>query len=185
MDPFSTLGIERTFDVDLAKVEGRHRDLSRTLHPDRHAAGGATERRVALSKAIEVNEAFRIVKDPIRRAEALFQLAGVAVGERNEPRAAPELLMDMMEQREALAEARAAHDLTATRRLGASVEARAQATERALSEGFRAAKGDAAALASLLPRLGELRFFRRFLDEVDELEHTESEAAHAKAAAGG
>jgi molecular chaperone HscB len=181
MDPFTTLGIERTFDIDLAAVEKTHRELSRALHPDRHAAGGATERRMALSKAIEVNEAWRVVKDPIRRAEALFRLAGVKVGEANEPKADPEFLMDMMEQREALAEARATRDVAAAHELGARIETRAAAAERALSDGFRTAGGDGAALGSLVPRLGELRFYRRFLDEVSDLEDDE---APAKASAG-
>jgi molecular chaperone HscB len=181
MDPFVTLGIERTFDIDLAAVEKTHRELSRALHPDRHAAGGATERRMALSKAIEVNEAWRIVKDPIRRAEALFRLAGVPVGEANEPKADPEFLMDMMDQREALAEARATRDVAAAHELGARIEARGLGAERALSEGFRKAKGDGAALGLLVARLGELRFYRRFLDEVSELE---DDAAPAKASAG-
>ena len=184
MDPFATLGIERTFDIDRAAVDKTHRELSRTLHPDRHAGGGASERRYALSKAIEVNEAWRIVKDPIRRAEALFRLAGVAVGEANEPKAAPELLMDMMEQRESLSEARAKRDLTAARALAARIDAQAVSTERSLSDGFRSAKGDPEALGELLPRLGELRFYRRFLDEVSDLEDWETEeAARTKAAA--
>jgi len=185
MDPFATLGIERTFDIDRAAVDKTHRELSRTLHPDRHAGGGATERRYALSKAIEVNEAWRIVKDPIRRAEALFRLAGVDVGEDKEPKAAPSLLMDMMEQRESLSEAREKRDMAAARALAASIEARAASTERALSEGFRSARGDRDALGKLLPRLGELRFYRRFLDEVSILEDFETEeAARTKAAAG-
>jgi molecular chaperone HscB len=186
MDPFATLGVERRFDIDLAAMEKRHRELSRTLHPDRHAAGGASERRYALSKAIEVNEAWRIVKDPIRRAEALFRLAGVAVGETNEPKASAELLMDMMEQRESLAEARESHDLVAARALGAQVEARALAAERALAEGLARAGSDSDTLGGLLPTLGELRFYRRFLDEVSELEDVENEEAlRRRAVAGG
>src|SRR5580700_6613161 len=111
MDPFETLGVQRRFDIDLAATDKRHRELSRTLHPDRHAAGGASERRYALSKAIEVNEAWRTIRDPIRRAESLFALAGIAVGESNEPKPRADLLMDVMEQREHLAEARSQGDL--------------------------------------------------------------------------
>jgi molecular chaperone HscB len=170
MDPFATLGIERTFDVDLAVVEKTHRELSRTLHPDKHASGGASARRYALSKAIEVNEAWRIVKDPIRRAEALFVLADVPVGETNEPKPSPDFLMDMMEQRETLAEARANHDLNAARALGGEIQVRAKRAEHALSEGFAKAKGDREKLLPLVSKLGELRFYRRFMDEVSELE---------------
>ncbi len=83
VDPFATLGLPRSYDVDLPAVEKTHRELSRALHPDRFVNAGASERREALSKAVEVNEAWRVVRDPIRRAEALLQLAGAAVGESN------------------------------------------------------------------------------------------------------
>jgi molecular chaperone HscB len=172
MDPFATLGIDRTFDIDFRVVEKRHRELSRTLHPDRHAAGGASERRYALSKAIEVNEAWRTIRDPIRRAESLFALAGIAVGESNEPKPRADLLMDVMEQREHLAEARSQGDLDSVRVLSSHIEERARETEKALSEGFRQAGSpvlNRGLLEGLLPQLGELRFYRRLLDEVSEV----------------
>jgi molecular chaperone HscB len=125
MDPFATLGIPRQFGVDLATVERTHRELSRALHPDRFVGAPPSERRVALAKAIEVNEAWRVVRDPIRRAEALLALADVAVGEDREPKADPEFLMEMLEQREALAEARQSRDLGAVRKMAAAIEARA------------------------------------------------------------
>jgi molecular chaperone HscB len=170
MDPFATLGIERTFEIDLAAVEKTHRELSRTLHPDRHASGGASERRYALSKAVEANEAWRIVRDPIRRAEALFTLAGIPVGETHEPKPSPELLMDMMEQREALALAREKGDLAATQELASQIEERARRAEEQLARGFQASAGRTPQLTALVPRLGELRFYRRFLEEVSEIE---------------
>src|SRR3954452_24253892 len=125
MDPFATLGAARRFDLDLAALEKTHRELSRALHPDRFAQTGASERRAALEKAANVNEAWRMLRDPIRRAEALFRLAGVAVGETNEPKASPAFLMEVMEDREALAEARAARDLTKVKKLGIGIAARA------------------------------------------------------------
>lgn len=175
MDPFATLGIERRFDVDLSDAEKKHRELSRALHPDKFVGAPPSEKRAALNKAVEVNEAWRAVRDPIRRAEALFQLAGVPVGETNEPKPSPVFLMDMMEQREALAEAKAMKDLAAVRGLAEAVADRANATELALTEGFRAN----ADLSSLVKRLGELRFYRRFLEEVSSIEDDlANQAAH-------
>jgi molecular chaperone HscB len=168
MDPFATLGIERKFDIDLPAVEKTHRELSRALHPDRFAASGASERQMALSRAVLVNESWRAVRDPIRRAEALFALAGVAVGEDREPKPSPALLMDMLEQREALADAKGAHDTKAVQSLARAIESRASAVEGALARGF--ARSDGSDLRELVPKLGELRFYRRFLDEVRAIE---------------
>jgi molecular chaperone HscB len=173
MDPFAALGIERRYDVDLAAVEKRHRELSRALHPDRYAEAGAAERRLTLAKAIEVNEAWRMVRDPIARAEALFSLAGVAVGEKAEPTPSPALLMEAMDRREALAEAKAKGDLAAIDHLAGEVDARRREIEEKLRAGFaRGGKLDA-----LVPLLGELRFHRRLLDEVNAIEDALAEAA--------
>src|SRR6478609_942066 len=124
LDPFDILGIAPTFDVDLAATERRVRDLSRVLHPDKHVAGSPGERRIALGKAVEVNEAWRLIRDPIKRAEAMFRRHGVVMREGAEPKPEPEFLMEMMEQREALSEARAKRDLGAAERLAASIRHR-------------------------------------------------------------
>jgi molecular chaperone HscB len=170
MDPFATLGIDPAFNIDLAAVEQRHRDLSRALHPDKFSGAPAAERRLALNRAIEVNEAWRAVRDPIRRAEALMRRAGVPVGELKEPKPSPDLLMEMMESREALAEAVQTKDLAAVKRLGEEMQARMDAAMSALGRGFDEAGADGAKLSALLPRMGELRYIRRFLDEVSAFE---------------
>lgn len=162
MDPFETLGVEPAYGLDLAVLEQRHRDLSRALHPDRHAASGAAERRMALGRAIEVNQAFRILKDPVRRAEALLSLRGVQTGEGKEPPASPALLMDVMERREALAEARQTKNEAALSRLVAEVNSAALRTQAVLADEFASPTGNS---AEILKRIGELRYYRRFLDE--------------------
>ena len=162
VDPFETLGVEPAYSLDLAILEQRHRDLSRALHPDRHAASGAAERRMALGRAIEVNEAFRTLKDPVRRAEALLARRGTHSGEGKEPPASPALLMEVMERREALAEVRQTKNEAALTRLIAEVSAEALRTQTALGNEFASPTGNP---AEILKRIGELRYYRRFLDE--------------------
>lgn len=173
MNPFAALGIEPEYGLDLRAVEKRHRELSRALHPDKFASSGATERRMALTKAVEVNEAWRTVRDPIRRAESLFRLRGVEVGEMSEPQSSPAFLLEVMEQREALAEARDAKDVDRVRVLMGEIDRRATDVERCLAEGFARGRPDPSTLAGLVPKLSELRFLRRFLEEagamVDDL----------------
>lgn len=165
-DPFDTMGVEPRFDLELDKLAERHRDLSRALHPDRYAGAPAAERRMALGKAIEVNDAYRVLKDPVRRAEALLRRAGVPVGETSEPKPSQALLMDMMEQREELADARRAKDLQAVQKLAASVRTREKAVLNKLGQTLAALDNAAPALS----HLGELRYLRRFLDEVSAIE---------------
>ncbi len=169
-DPFETMGVEARFGLDLKALEQRHRDLSKALHPDRYAGAPAAERRLALGRAIDVNEAFRALRDPIRRAEALVRKAGVPVGEVAEPKPPPALLMDMMEAREELSEAGRAKDLGRVTSLGEGMRAREREVEARLARQFDEAGLDPALVAKVLPSLGELRYMRRFLDEVAALE---------------
>lgn len=156
-------------------LEKTHRELSRALHPDKFAQASASERRAALEKAASVNEAWRTLRDPIRRAEALFALAGIPVGEDKEPKASPAFLMDVLEQREELAEARAKKDLARVRKIGDTMKKKVAATEEKLAGGF-AKDTDRAAMEKLLPLLGELRFYKRFLDEVSAIEEENEDA---------
>lgn len=163
-DPFELLGLARRFSLDRAALEQRHRDLSRTLHPDRYVQAPAGERRMALERAVAVNEAFRALRDPLTRAEALLTLHGLSVGDADRP--APALLMEVMDLREALDEARRSPDKVAA--LLDQVRARSRAEEAALAAAFDAGDApDAAALGRARDALVRLKYFRRFEDEAD------------------
>jgi molecular chaperone HscB len=170
LDPFDTLGIAPAFEVDLAAVEQRYRELSRVLHPDKHVGASAGERRMSLGKAVEVNEAWRLIRDPVRRAEALFRRSGVEVREGEEPKADPEFLMEMMEQREALAAARARGDKATIEDLSSRIRAKENAVLARLASAFARAPESREAVQKLVPLLGELRYYRRFLTEVSAIE---------------
>jgi molecular chaperone HscB len=164
MDPFTTLGLPATFDLDPAEIERRYRDLQRTLHPDRHVGAAPAERRVALAKAVEVNEAYRALRDDLTRAKALLALRGHDPGEKQP--ADPAFLMEIMERREALSEARGTRDLDAARRLAAEVRADRDRAREQLSALF-GRDADPAAIADVVAKM---RYYRRFLDEADVIE---------------
>lgn len=173
MNPFALLGVESRFDLDLGALEKTHRELSRALHPDKFAQANASERRAALEKAAAVNEAWRTLRDPIKRAEALFRMHGIAVGEDNEPKSTPTFLMEVLEMREELAEARQKKDLAKVRKLGEAMKTRLEGAQKKLADGFAEKKEPLA----LLPALGEMRFYKRFLDEVDAIEEEAEDAS--------
>jgi molecular chaperone HscB len=160
MDAFDTFSIPPRFSLDLPELEKRYRDLSRALHPDKYVGRPASERRMALSKAIEVNEAWRVLKDPAKRAEALFRRAGI----QQDPTADPELLMEMMEVRESLSEARENKDRAALARLTTDMKARETRVLDRLAVALDSPYADA------LSALGELRYVRRVLEEASAAE---------------
>jgi molecular chaperone HscB len=168
-DAFETLGVEAQFELDGKLLEERHRMLSKTLHPDRYVGRPAAERRMALDRAIAVNVASRELRDPVKRAEILLARLGVQTGELAEPKASPMLLMEMMEVREELSEAHRAKDLD---RIG-GVADRMRGKERAvldrLREGF-AKVDDTSSARELVPIIGELRYVKRFFEELEAIE---------------
>lgn len=171
-DPFAILGVPPTFDIDAPAVEKTVRELGRALHPDQHASAPAAQRRAALGKAIEVNEAWRVLRDPVTRGEALLRRLGIDTGEATEPKADPMLLMEMMEKREALSATRKNRDADALEALTSEIAARRDGVLAELSGWFGRARdahdagrpiGDLG--IELRKRIGTLRYYRRFLDE--------------------
>jgi len=175
-DHFDILGLPRGFRLDPKNLEARYRELTRLLHPDRHAASGAAARRLALEKTIQVNDAYRTLKDPLRRAAWLLRQEGIDLEEEGTGAAKhlpPDFLFEVMEQRESFDEARAAKDVAKVERLAAQVrEARAVALEE-LGAAFD--KGDHEAAAR---SLSVLRYQDRFLGEVRAWEDANFEERH-------
>jgi molecular chaperone HscB len=156
-DFFTVLGVERRYDLDLSDLEGRYRDLSRKLHPDRFAKADARARRASLQRSVQLNEAWRTLKDPFRRAEYLLSLAGVSLaGEVPAP-----LLIETLELREELGEARAAGDDRKVQAMAAAMRARVATAMRAVADGLAAGQH-----ARVAAELVALRYYRRFMDEV-------------------
>jgi len=166
-DPFELLGLAPRYDLDLAELEARHRELSRALHPDRFLGRPSSERRQALGKAIEVNEALRALKDPVKRAEALLRRRGVPVGEGSEPPADPEFLMTVMELRESLRDAHRARDVDRVEALLKDVTLRQSRADERLIRGLET--DDRSPGEQLVALVGELRYYRRFFDEANAI----------------
>jgi len=170
-DAFDTLGLEPTLDLDASLLEQRYRDLQRQLHPDKFAQASSSEKRVSLSRAVSVNDAYRALRDDLKRAEVLFVRHGGSANEREQGPVDPELLMEVMELRESLAEAKSARDLSATQALSQQVAGLERAGFAELRAAFaKLAAHDKSALAEAGRALSRLRYYRRFQDEVAHIE---------------
>lgn len=159
-DPFALLGLAPGYDVDLAALERAFFERSKELHPDRVAGAPAAERVAALSRSRALNDAYQLLRKPVARAEYLLAQAGVTIGD-NE-RLEPTFLMEILELREELAEARARGDTPRVEVLARAMRDRQRQALDALPALFAA--GD---LAGIKERLILLRYINRYLEECD------------------
>ena len=67
-------------NIDLAALEQEFHRLSRRLHPDRFARASENEKQWSLADTALLNDAYRTLKDPLRRTEYLLKLEGAEIG---------------------------------------------------------------------------------------------------------
>ena len=94
-DPFEVLGLERQYLLDLKVLEKHYFEAQKIAHPDRHALAEETVRKEALKTATAVNQAYLLLKDPLKRATFLLQAAGVELLQHH-----PQILAQTLEWRE-------------------------------------------------------------------------------------
>lgn len=107
-DDFTLFGLPQQFAVDRTALDNCWRSLQAQVHPDKFASEGAASQRVAMQWAVRVNEAYRRLKDPLARASYLCELRGATIGAENNTTMPASFLMQQMEWREALDEAKSA-----------------------------------------------------------------------------
>jgi len=82
-DYFSFFGLPRKLNVDVAVLEKSFYELSRRLHPDLNARAGSQEQEWSLEQSSLLNDAYRTLRDPIKRTEYLLHLEGVELEEQS------------------------------------------------------------------------------------------------------
>lgn len=109
-DHFALFGIKPAFRLDLSDLDSRYRDIQAQVHPDRFAHAGEAERRLSMQWATHANEAYQTLKKPLDRAKYILHLAGHDIQAESNTAMPADFLMEQMEWREALGEAREAAD---------------------------------------------------------------------------
>jgi molecular chaperone HscB len=83
VDYFTFFGLLRKLDLNVAVLEKDFYELSRKLHPDLNARAGRQEQEWSLQQSSLLNDAYRTLKDPIKRTQYLLQLEGVELEEQS------------------------------------------------------------------------------------------------------
>jgi molecular chaperone HscB len=169
-DFFEVLGVERKYHHPVEELEQRYKELSKQVHPDRFAKAPPKERLAAVQKTTDLNDAWRVLRDPVKRAEYLLKLEGLDIGDEKNAsvKAEPAFLMEMMEKNEALHDARGAGDAEKIVALETEMRTARVAALELVHEGFmRYDAGDKSALPAIAQALVALRYHARFLEQVE------------------
>ena len=158
---FELFDTPTTLAFDRAELDASWRALQARVHPDKFAAEGAAAQRMAMQWAVRVNEAYQRLKDPLRRAAYLCELNGAPVNAENNTAMPAAFLMQQMEWREALDDART---LSAVQALANEVAAQ---RKTALAQ-LQITIDDKADFAVAAQQVRALMFTERFEADVDQ-----------------
>jgi molecular chaperone HscB len=157
---FVLFGLPERFAQDRTQIDARWKELQREAHPDRFAAQGPAAQRVAMQWSVRINEAYQRLKDPLKRAALVCELRGAPIDAERNTAMPRNFLIEQMEWREALDEARDARQLDAVaERLGGARKRIVADIERLLDR-----DGDAPAAAQ---QVRALMFIERFAHDVE------------------
>ncbi len=163
-DHFSLFELPPGFRLDAVLLDQRYLEMQSRVHPDRFASAGDAERRLSLQWATRVNEAYQTLKKPLARAKYLLHLAAHEIGSENNVAMPADFLVEQMEWREAVGEARAAgehHELE-------HLHHRLQREIRGRYDELAVLLDDQHDLEQSADRIRRLMFIEKLLIEIDD-----------------
>ncbi|RKP50446.1 Fe-S protein assembly co-chaperone HscB [Trinickia fusca] len=109
---FDLFHLPARFSLDADALEQAYRTVQAQVHPDRFAAAGEAQKRIAMQWATRANEAYRTLRDPLKRATYLLSLHGIELGAHDNTAMESAFLMQQMEWRERVEDAAGAKNVS-------------------------------------------------------------------------
>ena len=159
-DDFVLFGLSPQFAQERSAIDAAWKLLQAQAHPDKFASQGASAQRLAMQWSVRINEAYQRLKNPIQRAAYLCSLHGQAINAHSNTAMPSDFLMQQMEWREALEDARGPQALEALLDEAASWQKAALAKCAALIDHSQ----DYAAAAQVVR---QLLFVEKFIADVE------------------
>ncbi|HEY9098455.1 MAG TPA: Fe-S protein assembly co-chaperone HscB [Thiobacillus sp.] len=162
---FELFSLPPSYALDRDKLDAAYRELQSAVHPDRFVAKPEAEQRVAMQWATQANEAYQTLKHPVNRGVYLLSLQGIDALDANNTKMAPAFLMQQMEWREAIQEARTAKSMAALDSLSNDLRATHRRIEAQLAEQIDTVQDYTAASEAVR----QLRFMYKLIAEVGDV----------------
>jgi molecular chaperone HscB len=151
-DYFQLFALPEQFDIDTKLLEANFRKIQSASHPDRFVSATAAEKLASMQLSTLSNEAYTTLRNAARRAKYLLEKHGIdAIADTNT--ALPmDFLMQQMEWRELMEDAKTAKDIAALENLHSTLRAEAKVLESELADLFDM-KNDYAAATEVTRKL--------------------------------
>lgn len=171
MNYFQLFDIEVHFDVDLNQLSQTYQTLQKKVHPDKFAHASSQEQLLAVQKSAEINDAYQILKNPLKRAEYILVLRGVDLPNEQHTFGDTSFLMRQMELREMLEEIKFAED----------VDAALESAQKELTQEYQQhfsllhsqiLENNTAANQQACDNLRKLKFYQKLNIEIERLEES-------------
>jgi len=174
-DYYRFFSLPKTLSVDEDLLQQTFYQMSRLLHPDRYGRRPERERLYSLEATAILNDGYRILKDPVRRAEYVLRENGFQVGEGGSNEVPPELLEEVFELNMMLDELKSGDDevVPQLEESRGRFLAMLDSIDAELEDEFRAHDAAEAgeprveALTSIRGVLHRRRYIRNLVNEVD------------------
>src|SRR5258707_13243631 len=105
---FDLFEVPGKLGIEMSAVEKKFLELSWKLHPDKFVNASSEEQELSLKNSSELNDAYRVLREPVARVEYLLELEGMRKEGEHKQQAPPELLEEVFELNESLDELREA-----------------------------------------------------------------------------
>lgn len=161
---FQLFDLPASFRIDTEKLESAYRKLQNEVHPDRFAAAGEAEKRLSMQWATKVNEAFQTLRKPLTRGTYLLHLQGIEAFSEKHTSFPPAFLMQQMEWREAIGDARQAGNVEALDKLVREL----RAESRRMEEQFGIELDDTADYEAAAATARKLKFMHKLIEEIGD-----------------
>lgn len=158
---FQIFRLPEQFSINLSELEQSYRALTAQFHPDKFAAHSAFEQKQALMMSATINEAYRVLKNPLHRAAYLLKQHNIDADTPEHTQFAPEFLMQQMTWRETLMDAQINNNTSAITQLRDEIAQQQQQLQHQLQAAFDAEQWQIAA-----QKVREGRFLDKMQQEI-------------------
>jgi molecular chaperone HscB len=161
---FDLFHLPISFQMDSAALDAAYRDVQREVHPDKFTTASDAEKRLAAQWATRANEAYQTLKSPLNRGRYFLKIHGIETEEESNTAMPLDFLMQQMEWREAVVEARALKDEAKLDELAAQKNA----DEKKLFAQLSGELNQPSTFADARLTVRKLRFIEKLGEEIDD-----------------